>query len=332
VGASFTPCATNLGFTGAGAGYPINYFQANPYEAGGSTMLLTSGGYSTYHALQVDFRQKQWHGMQFDVNYTWAHNLGLATQNDWEGLLDNTETLRNLRASYGPTLYDLRHTININGTYDLPFGKGKRFVNHGGFVDQVVGGWTVGTIFTFNSGSPFQLFGGYNTFNFAHNYNIGDGGVDLVGLTRSQLQSNVGVFPLNLAQYQAANCPQTSGGPPPTCAPPIVDTINPAILANQGGGANSGFMVPNTSAGTLQPQLWLHGPRFWNADLAITKSVTIRENIRFSLQGEFLNAFNHPNFGTPDSGVQDSGFGTTFGALNENGFGRQVEVRANLSF
>ena len=66
-----------------------------------------------------------------------------------------------------------------------------------------------------------------------------------------------------------------------------------------------------------------------NDDLAVTKSVVIRENVRFSLQGEFLNAFNHPNFGTPDSGVQDPGFGTDYGPANS---ARAIELRANLSF
>jgi hypothetical protein len=316
VGASFTPCATNLGYTGPGAGYPINYFQANPYEAGGSTFVNTSGGYSTYNALQVDFRQKQWHGMQFDVNYTWAHNLGLSTMNDWEGLLDNAETLRDLHLSYAPTLYDLRNTININGTYDLPFGKGKAFLNHGGALDRIVGGWTVGTIFTFNSGSPFELTGEYQTYNFAHNYNLGDGGVDLTGISRSQLQSAVGVF----EQATANN--------------PVTPVFNPSILSSVNGGANGNLLSPNTSPGTLQPQIWLHGPHFFNDDLAITKSVAIRENVRFSLQGEFLNAFNHPNFGTPDAGVQDSGFGTDYGPITSyaNNGARAIELRANLSF
>ena len=283
--------------------------------------METSGGYSNYNALQVDFRQKPWHGMQFDANYTWAHTLGLSTQNDWEGLLDNAETLRNLHLSYGPTLYDLRHTVNINGTYDLPFGKGKAFLNHGGLVDRVVGGWTVGTIFTFNSGSPFQLFGENSTYNFAHNYNLGDSGVDLVGLTRSQLQSAVGVFE-NFT-------PRNSTTP----------VFNPSILNSVTGGANGSLMVPNTSPGTLAPQIWLHGPHYFNDDLAVTKSVVIRENMRFSLQGEFLNVLNHPTFGTPDSGVQDSGFGTVGGPNNSvfspNGsplFQRVLELRANLSF
>ena len=84
------------------------------------------------------------------------------------------------------------------------------------------------------------------------------------------------------------------------------------------------------SAGTLIPRIYLYGPHNWNDDLAVTKSVPIRENIRFTLQGEFLNLFNHPNFSTPSSAVNYAGFGTVTGPTGE--FGRIIEVRANLEF
>ena len=310
VGSGFGPCASTTGggqsYSGPGAGYPINFFQANPYNAGGSAMYLTNGGYSTYNGLQVDFRQKQWHGMQFDANYTWAHNLGLATKNDWEGGLDNGYGLRNIHESYGPTLYDIRNTINVNGTYDLPFGKGKQFLNHNDLMDRVVGGWTIATILTYRSGAPISLFGGNNTYN-----DYSDGGVTLTGITRAQLQSAVGVY-------------NVGGG--------SVNLINPTSVASW---QSSGALAANTTPGTVAAPIYLQGPHFFNDDMAITKSIPIRENIKFSLQGEFLNAFNHPNFGnyggySMDSGVQDgAGFGQTFGTVNG---ARTIEIRANLSF
>ena len=110
-------------------------------------------GYSNYNALQVDYRQKPWHGLQFDANYTWSHTLGLATPNNWTSQSPQY-TLRNLRGSYGPTLFDLRNVIHANGTYDLPFGKGRRWLDHGGVANRIVGGWTLGDIFTFQTGAP----------------------------------------------------------------------------------------------------------------------------------------------------------------------------------
>lgn len=341
VGASFAGCQ-NVGYTGAGAGYPINYFQVNPFYSGSQTFYQYSGGYSNYNALQVDFRQKQWHGMQFDANYTWSHNLGLSTPNDWQGGF-NQVTLRNLRLGYAPTIYDLRHVIHVNGTYDLPFGKGKQYLNRNDLLDKVVGGWTIGTIFTFQTGFPFNLGGaGYNTYN-----DYSDGGVVLGGMSRSQLQSQVGVFHPSASQiqaYQAANCPPT-GGQPATCVPTFVDFINPAILNGFTGGipnsgTNNAFAFANTAAGTIIPRVYLYGPHFWNDDLAISKAIAIRENLRFSLQGEFLNVFNHPNFnatgvGGPyytsmNTGVQNGGFGNQPGT--DASGPRAIEIRANIEF
>src|SRR5262249_41911079 len=161
---SFQPC-TNIGYTGPGGPYPANFLQTNPFASGlGAVSQLVAKGYSNYNALQVDFRQRAWHGLQFDANYTWSHTLGISTQNDWQGA-SAAFSLRDMRLSYGPALFDIRHSVHISGTYELPFGKGKTFANRGGVVDRVVGGWTLGSIFTLQTGNPFLLQGGYNTFN-----------------------------------------------------------------------------------------------------------------------------------------------------------------------
>jgi hypothetical protein len=320
IGSAFTPCASNAGFSGAGAGYPVNYFQANPFAQGVGLSQLVAKGYSNYNALQVDFRQQTWHGLQFDANYTWSHTLGLSTQNNWQGAV-NVFTLRNLRMAYAPTLFDIRHSVHINGTYDLPFGKGRQFAKKGGVVDRVVGGWTLGSIFTYQTGNPFLLQGGYNTFN-----DYADGGVVLSGVTPSQLQSSVGVY----------HIPGTA----------TVSFINPKYLASpSGGGANTTYINPNTTPGTIGQLVYLHGPRYVTDDLSITKHVPITESINFRFQASMLNAFNHPTFqqgsgsgcsyycyaaggGFPN--VQASGFG--IGGTSPSYQPRMIELRANIEF
>jgi Carboxypeptidase regulatory-like domain len=322
VGASFLPCANNEGFTGAGAGYPINYFQANPYaqSLNGPPSYTVAEGSSNYNALQVDFRQRGWHGLQFDANYTWSHTLGIATQNNWLGQ-GAVFSLRDMRLTYGPTLFDLRHVVHINGTYDLPFGRGKQFANRSGALDRVVGGWTVGTIFSFQTGAPFLLFGGTSTFN-----DYGDGGLTLTGVTASQLQSSVGKYPV--------------------AGTTNVAFINPKYILPT-GGANPTYIAPNTTPGTFGQRVWIHGPHNTYDDVSVTKHFPITEKIRFSLQAEMLNAFNHPTFGPGATNgganfgwnaIQSSTFGLiTGGALNPyqnspNGGAREIELRANIEF
>ncbi|PYT92366.1 MAG: carboxypeptidase regulatory-like domain-containing protein, partial [Acidobacteria bacterium] len=144
VGSSLSPCAAQFGYTNPGP-YPLNILQANPYAAGSigqPQSWLSAGAYGNYHALQVDFRQKQWHGMQFDVNYTWSHTLGLQPDGQWLGT-SNVFTMRDTRLAYGPTTFDLRHVVHASGTYDLPFGRGKALLNRSRILDRVVGGWTL---------------------------------------------------------------------------------------------------------------------------------------------------------------------------------------------
>ncbi len=308
--ATFSPCTPYVGAGVAGA-YPINFFQANPYGAGtegppylslGSAGYMTDVGYGNYNALQVDFRQKQWHGMEFNVNYTWAHTLGVEPGNSWTGSFNNF-TMRNLRLSYGPTMFDIAQTFHAYGTYQLPFGRGKAFLNSPGIVNDVLGNWTVGTIITLQSGAPFNLTGGYQTFN-----DYADGGVRFTGSTLAALQSSVGVY--NTGQAFA-------------------DTFNPSFMVSPtGGGSNTKDFVPNTTPGTLASNYWLHGPGLFNQDLSLTKAIALTERWHLQLQGEFLNLYNDVQWGNPDSAVQSYYFGTA-GVANQP---RVVQFRANITF
>ncbi len=221
----------------------------------------------------------------------------------WTGVF-NQFSLRNLRQSYGPLPFDIRHSLHANGTYDLPFGVGKQFLNQSGIVDKIVGGWSIGTIVSLQTGEPFQLTGSnYLQNNYSSTYNdFADNGITLNGVSVSQLQSAVGAYHVNIQAFQTANCPTTNN-----CYPTFVNLINPKYLANNGIGgiANSTYITPNITPGTIGTVAYLHGPRYFNEDLAITKAIPIRENLRFTFQGEFLNVFNHPNFGlTPNANIQ----------------------------
>jgi hypothetical protein len=305
VGASFTPCATNAGYTGAGGGYPINFFQANPYASGIPSLVMTDAGWSTYHSMQVDFRQRNWHGLAFDANYTWSHTLGVSTPNDWTGAY-YAYTLRDMEQSYGPTLYDARHTFNLSGTADLPFGIGKQWANSNRMLDKVIGGWTVGTITTYRSGYPFRLLGGYSTFN-----NIADGGVTLNGVTTAQLQDAVGVY------KTGAN---------------FVQLIDPKYRT-AGVGANTSYIKANTIPGYFSGVTWLHGPGGIYCDLSLTKQTAITERLKFTLQAQFLNAFNHPVFGTGTNPVGANVRGSSWATTTGSSTGpRAIEIRANFSF
>jgi hypothetical protein len=305
MGTAFGPCANNLGINVPGAGYPINFFQANPYATGGAGVMADSG-YGNYNAMQIDFRQNNWHGMEFDANYTWSHTLGIEPNNNWTGT-SQFFTLRNTRLSYGPAIFDIRQVFHVSGTYDLPFGNGQRFLNTGNpVINRIVGGWNVGTIITYQTGLPNQITGGYNTFN-----DYADGGVTFNGITNNQLQSAVGVYHIPGAT--------------------VASGINPSLFQSANGGITgpgSGSIMPNITAGAIGYHTWFYGPHFSNTDIAITKQTPIRENLRFVFQAEFLNAFNHPIWSTYSSNVQDPAFGNVYVSNSP----RQIQLRASIDF
>jgi hypothetical protein len=115
---------------------------------------LYTAGIIRYHALQVDVCQRVSHGLQFRANYTWSKDLdmnsgltGAQAENQAQMILDRND----LRRDWGPSAYNIPNSASISGSYQLPFGKGKRW-----------GGWQFNTIVTLQSGFPFTPVIGSN--------------------------------------------------------------------------------------------------------------------------------------------------------------------------
>ncbi|MBZ5620805.1 MAG: hypothetical protein LAQ69_19070 [Acidobacteriia bacterium] len=303
-GAKLAPC-TQLGLGGAGTSYPINFWEANPFSTGNSVNYLDAVSHSNYHSLQVELRQRQWCGMQFNLNYTLSHSLVLGNVNGYQANVGGAGyiTDRNFRLSYRPSPYDIRHIIHASGTYDLPFGKGKRFLNGNKLADEVAGGWTLGTIVVLQSGPPAQFSGGYATLNSQANSGV----VFAPGVTAQTIQNAVAVA-------RTGN--------------PWVQTINPSLIAPN-GGVSSSYYTPNVTPGVLAANQYIYGPHWFNADLSVNKSIPIRESIRMTIQGQFLNVFNHPAFSLGNIGATSLSFGQSTSLITT---ARRIELRANLEF
>jgi hypothetical protein len=296
VGTSFSPCGSSYG---AGAGYPINFWMANPFAIGSwlGASYMSDAGYSNYHGLQVEFRQRQWHGASINANYTLSKTMGVATAGDWTGRF-NQFTLRDLESSYAPAVTDRRHVIHLSGTYDLPFGKGRRWLTDG-VLEKIAGGWTVSTIFTFQSGSPFRITGNNNTFN-----NQRDGGLILNGITQQDIQDRIGLY------YNSAGQPYY---------------LPPDWIAEMRANGN---IASNDVPGTWGEIFYLYGPHQTYTDIGISKAVNITERVRFKFQTEMLNVFNHPTFAQGVTGWTANGFGRA----NQTATSRRIEFRGNIEF
>jgi hypothetical protein len=117
----------------------------------------TTQGEANYNSLQVSLTQRMRSGLTFNFNYTWAHML---SNQDASGRGTMAGTLAYQRAydpdaNYGASNFDVRHAFKGHVVYDLPFGRGKPYVNQNGLADKIIGGWIVSGTLVAQTGSPF---------------------------------------------------------------------------------------------------------------------------------------------------------------------------------
>ncbi|MGA7858534.1 MAG: carboxypeptidase-like regulatory domain-containing protein, partial [Terracidiphilus sp.] len=144
--------------------YPTGAKNANPDLANSTSWV--SQGVGLYNSLVVDVRRSSANGVQFRGNYTYSKNLD-------DGSAWNTSVSGNTPAyvefplrpklDWGPAATDVRHIASINGSYELPFGPHKLFLNHASApVNFAAAGWTASAIVNVQSGFPFSPQLGYN--------------------------------------------------------------------------------------------------------------------------------------------------------------------------
>ncbi|HEY1339484.1 MAG TPA: carboxypeptidase-like regulatory domain-containing protein [Bryobacteraceae bacterium] len=284
------------------AGVPSNFFVVNPDKLGGANLLTNFGG-STYNAGTVDLRRRLSRGLLFDVNYTFSKSIA-----------DIATSVR-----FGPSKavsqLNITHALKANWLYELPFGKGKRLLGDAhGVLGAVISGWGINGGGRIQSGAPFSL-----------------GNVRLVGMTRQELQSAVGMR-FNDGAKLAYYLPQD-----------IIDNtiraFNTSATSANGYGAQGAptgrYIAPANSPGCVEAytgqcggtSLILYGPHFTRFDISAVKKTRITERVNLELRGEFLNAFNNIDFVVGSANNNTN----TAGTLSSNSFGQVTEAYRDTS-
>ncbi len=127
---------------------------------------------SNYHAATLSIRERLGHHFSADFNYTLSHShddaSGLQTADQFGGAFI-LNPLRQ-RESYADSDFDVRHIINANALWELPFGRGQTFFgNASRLADAFVGGWQLTGIFRWNSGLPIST--PFDNARWATNWN-----------------------------------------------------------------------------------------------------------------------------------------------------------------
>ncbi len=125
---------------------------------------------SNYHSLQVVITKRLSRGLSFSANYVWSHMLDDQDSSGWGSHAgpqnyQYAPTLQHpeyVSRNYGNSNFDVRNAFKMYGVYDLPFGKGRQFLNNSWLVDEVLGGFQVSATAVVSAGNPFQVFANGN--------------------------------------------------------------------------------------------------------------------------------------------------------------------------
>ena len=125
-------------------------------------------GTSNYSALQLSVRQALKYGLTYDLNYTFAKSMDEGS--DPERVLYGSAVINTFGPNqmYAVSDFDVRHNVTADYTLPVPFGHGAPFLNQGGLLDRIVGGWQLNGVVHYSTGFPFSAVAA-NTYgtNFA---------------------------------------------------------------------------------------------------------------------------------------------------------------------
>jgi Carboxypeptidase regulatory-like domain len=187
-----------------GLGFGNNIFIHPQYATFAAYSTL---GTSSYNSFQFNLRKRFEYGLQFDLNYTYAHSIDTASGNEASGTISSGASLilnpLDLKENQGSSDFDVRHLINANFIYQLPFGKGRMlFGDANKWVDALIGGWQVTGIYRWNTGFPIGE--PFDDGRWATNWNVQSNGVRIKKLEKSPTRNGAGGLPNIFSDQTAA--------------------------------------------------------------------------------------------------------------------------------
>ncbi|HWG16916.1 MAG TPA: carboxypeptidase-like regulatory domain-containing protein [Acidobacteriaceae bacterium] len=329
--------ATAVGFTplnpykGGAVYYASNsnyqYFLPFPQFSGVSDTTSFVGN-TAYHALQITLRQRNAHGLDFMLNYTYSKSI------------DDVGTFRqydNNRLDRSISTTDQPHNLVGTVVYQLPFGKGKAFGGDNFLVNALAGGWNLSGVAFYHTGVPIVATAS------------GCGGNSILGTCMPSLVSGV---PVRQNQYGK----NITSAPGSANYYANVRYLNPAAFSvNQAGtqaqvgssvagttgiihyvGNGSALYVPGSAPRVGAGNAWSMG--YYDVDLSLKRTFKIHENWALQFEADMNNVTNHVVWGSINAGVAGSSFGQ-YNTSNAGGISvpvvstpRDAQLAARLSF
>ncbi len=291
-----------------------------PFPNWGIIFTRTAGATAFYNALQVEANRRFSNGVTFNSTYTWAKSLADNLGPNATGFVGETgggraADLYNRQGEYGDDYATRRHRSISTVVYELPFGKGRKFVNgiHP-VANAVIGGWQLSGIFLAQTGPFLTPFLGSNVVDPS-----GSGS----GLSRNQHPDRIGNGNISNPtrdlwfDVNAFVCPGLNTRVAGSCRIGINPTRDAAPIGRFG---NAGVGI-------------ITGPGTINLSLGLNKAFQLTERIKLEAGASFTNVENRVNLADPQMNVISTAFGRiTSARSSELGGSRTGQVTMRLSF
>jgi hypothetical protein len=256
----------------------------SPVGIGSNSLLVTeSRGASNYQALQAVLRQRESHGLEYTLNYTYSKSLTNTLGNYFlnvNGFSGAFQNYYDSAADFGPSGYDVTHNLSWTGVYALPVGHGKQFLSGvNRWVDEAVGGWKFAVAGVAYSGFPETL-----TTGVGNNSNS-------FGNARPNQYRKLKIVGRTLQNYF---------GTDPSAQPCLTPGVDNGVCA-------FGVPAPNTFGTGRNGNF--RGPGYVNVDSSAFKDFHLTESHTLGFRFDAFNAFNILSPGNPDTGINDTNFG-----------------------
>jgi len=228
------------------------------------------------------------------ANYTYSHEIDEDSAGGGDSdFPQNPACLACERASGD---FDVRHVMNANAVYDLPFGAGQPFLSQPGIARAILGRWSVSGIFAARTGLPINVTVDRSSTSVA------------TGYTTNQRPDQV---------------PGVSLTPPGGRS--IGNWINPAAFTT----------VMGSTYGNA-PRNVGRGPNLWQTDVGIAKRIPLSERAQLQFRSEFFNLFNRAQYGQPQANWSSASFGQIVTTVNITPVGtgtpREIQFALRLEF
>jgi len=287
-----------------------SYQSRRPVPTFGDIEVSLPIGTSSYNSLQVKVEKRL--GALYLLNsFTYGRAFDIASGHLETGNGDNSRVnITNPRNDYGPSSYDQPIDNTTTISWDLPYGKGQRWgKDANGFVQEVLGGWSLNVINTMTSGLPLNINYSSSTTNGSTGMLYGS---DLVTLRPQHL---IGT-PLKNGKSSWAKATKYAGL---TNYLPLASYALPSY-ANYGNTSPYGNVSRNI----------VRGFGYYDTDFGLHKQFGLGvERLKLDFRAEVFNAFNVVNWQAPDTAITD---GSGFGAITSAFPARQMQFAGKIIF